>query len=262
MNQYVRIIIASLTWRLLRQRLRRRGISADEAKTVKAFIEISAKVRPPAYANAGQQPINYFPGLAAQRWYHTNQFSWIDKLEEASAQIVSEFEALIDCHRFKTSPYNLIAKGDWKVCYLTFLGWKAEMNRSLCPTTAAIIDGMQDASSAGVVYFSISQPGTILRPHTIHTNTTLKYDFCLRSRGNGGVRIGDERRTWLSGKSLVYDSSWEHVRDNEGPGACSVLEMDIWHPGLSVVEKTALDELMKMSRKAAHSRRFIRRWIE
>ncbi|MGH7898892.1 MAG: aspartyl/asparaginyl beta-hydroxylase domain-containing protein, partial [Candidatus Binatia bacterium] len=72
--------------------------------------------------------------------------------------------------------------------------------------------------------------------------------------------VGNETRSCRAGRCLVFDDSFEHGVRNGSAQICFVLVVDFWHPELSDLEVEALDEIMRVSRKAEASRRIARRY--
>ena len=46
------------------------------------------------------------------------------------------------------------------------------------------------------------------------------------------IRVGDEVRTWVEGRCLLFDDSFEHEVWNDADEERLVLIVDVWHPDL------------------------------
>jgi aspartate beta-hydroxylase len=54
------------------------------------------------------------------------------------------------------------------------------------------------------------------------------------------IRVGDEIRTWETGKCIVFDDSFEHEVWNRSKITRIVLIVDVWNPILTDAEINAL----------------------
>lgn len=70
----------------------------------------------------------------------------------------------------------------------------------------------------------------------------------------GGGRVGErawmevsgEKRHWQTGRAFVFDPSFLHRTRNPTAAERVILNVDIWHPGLEEVEKTAIRRVCEM----------------
>lgn len=75
-------------------------------------------------------------------------------------------------------------------------------------------------------------------------------EFDGKERGSEGERawieVAGEKRHWETGRSFVFDPSFLHRTRNPTEGERVILNVDIWHPGLREVEKTAVRRVCEL----------------
>ncbi|CAN0377928.1 unnamed protein product, partial [Scytosiphon promiscuus] len=60
------------------------------------------------------------------------------------------------------------------------------------------------------------------------------------------IEVAGEKRHWETGGAFVFDPSFLHRTRNPTEGERVILNIDIWHPGLSEVEKTAIRRVCEL----------------
>lgn len=252
---------AALVWSLVR----RRATGADPAGVglarIRAYIPIAEGLERPDYASPMQGSPGYLAGLGARPWHDPAQFPGCRRLEETWEGIRDEALALDAAGRFRRrSPVSLSGtplydRGSWRTSQLSILGQGIEENRRLCPATTAVVDSIAERSATGHVYFSALEPGTVFHPHCGETNVRLRVHLGLVVPPGCVIAVGGEARPWQEGRCLVMDNSFENHARNEGSATCHALVVDVWHPELTALEISALEEIMRLSRAAAAARR-------
>ena len=86
----------------------------------------------------------------------------------------------------------------------------------------------------GSAYFSRLAPGTHLNAHCGPTNARLRLHLGLVVPDGCSIRVGDEVRTWVEGRCLLFDDSFEHEVWNNATSERLVLIVDVWHPDLEL----------------------------
>ncbi|CAM9246316.1 unnamed protein product [Ectocarpus fasciculatus] len=91
--------------------------------------------------------------------------------------------------------------------------------------------------------------------------STAKGDTAERRRGTDGVggvegregsgerawiEVSGEKRHWEPGRAFVFDPSFLHRTYNPTGGERVILNIDVWHPGLEEVEKTAIRRVCEL----------------
>lgn len=91
--------------------------------------------------------------------------------------------------------------------------------------------------------------------------STAKGDTAERRSGTDGVggaegregsgerawiEVSGEKRHWEPGRAFVFDPSFLHRTYNPTEGERVILNIDVWHPGLKEVEKTAIRRVCEL----------------
>ena len=80
------------------------------------------------------------------------------------------------------------------------------------------------------------------------TNTRLIVQIPLLADTGAYLSFtGEENQEWSLGAPIIYDDTFEHSEHNESDAPKLSLMVDIWHPGLSDAEKTAITEFVQAS---------------
>jgi aspartyl/asparaginyl beta-hydroxylase (cupin superfamily) len=58
-----------------------------------------------------------------------------------------------------------------------------------------------------------------------------------------GIRVGGHTRCWHPGQCLFFDDSFLHEAWNWSRRHRTVLIFDVWHPALTLIERSALTRL-------------------
>ncbi|MGH7558102.1 MAG: aspartyl/asparaginyl beta-hydroxylase domain-containing protein [Gemmatimonadota bacterium] len=132
-------------------------------------------------------------------------------------------------------------------------------NCERCPETATLVDGIEAAHAAGLVYFSRLTPGAHIAPHCGPTNARLRCHLGLEVPPGARLRVGADHRAWQEGRCLVFEDSFEHEVWNDADRPRLVLILDVWHPDLSDAERWALTEVRRFSPGARSYWRRVRR---
>jgi aspartyl/asparaginyl beta-hydroxylase (cupin superfamily) len=109
-----------------------------------------------------------------------------------------------------------------------------------CPNTLAALEGVPLSTAPDrmpSVLFSLLRPHVRIPPHTGQTNARLICHLPLIVPGGGGLRVGNETRSWTEGEALIFDDSIEHEAWNDSDQVRVVLLFDIWRPELSAEEQ-------------------------
>ena len=118
---------------------------------------------------------------------------------------------------------------DWKVFMLYAMGEKPEANRSKCPVTSAVLDNIPDLFQA---FFSILDARKSVPAHCGPYRGYLRYHLPLKvpAENPPSIRIKDQHHTWVEGKSVMFDDSWDHEVFNKADDVRVVLIVDVLRP--------------------------------
>lgn len=104
----------------------------------------------------------------------------------------------------------------------------------------------------GAVEISILKPGAHLVRHCGPTNHRIRLHLGLAVPKKAVISVGGEERSWMQGKVLLIDDSFEHEVWNNGSSARIVLIVDVWHPRLSLAEREKIRKMEGQMRQADH----------
>ncbi len=183
-----------------------------------------------------QRPLHYVPDLAPRTVYDPADFWFCAYLEEHFPLIRAELEAVTEPREsgFLTVEEPLLAAGRWEQVTFYEAGQRFGDACARFPVTASIIEGIPEATAAGVGVVTLSwlYPGTRIRPHCGGSNGRLRVHLGLRVPEGARMRVGDQTLTWEEGRCLVFDDSFEHEVWYDGDRPRVVLLMDVSHPEL------------------------------
>ena len=198
----------------------------------------------------------HYPGLAEREFHDPEDFPWFPTLAAAADAIRGEFEALLEEERAELVPYiqypedvplrqwaELNHNRAWTAIHLIRSGRVVEGNARHCPATMGHLAAIGQAAIPGFgpnAMFSLLAPGARIPPHVGVANTRLVCHLPLIVPDRCWFRVGAERREWRPGEPFVFDDTIEHEAANESDALRVVLIFDIWHPGLSAAERTAV----------------------
>ena len=193
-----------------------------------------------------QPTVFYLPKLLPQVPWHDN--TYVTELEALSEResfraIKSEFLNLYK-HHGDLWARNTVASGTWRVCHLYNQGRRADEVCNTCPRTAGILEKFgpfRQPCAFTSALFSVMDAGTHITPHCGPTNCRLRCHLPLSVPNGCVLRVNGEQRVWEEGRPVLFDDSFIHEAWNRATqGYRAILMVDLWHPGLTEVEKEAL----------------------
>ena len=203
----------------------------------------------------------HFPGLIEREFHDRSAHGWLASLEAAFPDILAEFQTVVSAERAELVPYvqyaehepldqwrDLNHSRDWTAIHLWQNGRRIEANARHCPKTMALLETLPQPRIAGCspnAMFSLLAPGALIPPHVGVNNTRLVCHLPLVVPEGCWFRVGAETRFWEAGKAFVFDDTIEHEAANPSAELRVVFIIDIWHPGLSTVEREAVRLLLE-----------------
>jgi beta-hydroxylase len=154
------------------------------------------------------------------------EFPFVAQLESHWQDILQELER-IDAGSFLAWPEKYLYEQGWDIFGLYAFGLKIEKNCHKCPTTTRLVEAIPGMVTAG---FSSLQPGTHIAAHTGYPDGVLRCHLGLTGCAGCTLRVGDETRTWIEGKCLVFDDTTEHEVWHRGSATRVVLLLDFKLP--------------------------------
>lgn len=198
----------------------------------------------------------YYPFLPTDEFFARHHFPWMAELEEKSAAIRGELEALLDAGGDGFAPYVNMPAGTpankwseldgshrWDACYLWKYGERKEAVAAKCPATIAALEAIPafHAPRRGpTAFFSLLRPGSHIPPHTGVSNTRSIVHLPLIIPENCAFRVGGETREWREGQAFVFDDTIEHEAWNRSEALRAVLIFDVWNPYIGEEERELL----------------------
>jgi aspartate beta-hydroxylase len=231
----------------------------DSLTRVERCLRIHLVEEPVEYPDARQQPtFLYFPGLSACAYLDRGLFPWIAALEAQTGVIRDELLGVLESDAGRERVFTsdeleqqnlrgLAEPPSWTGYYFYRHGERREGNCAGCPQTIRALDALPLArvpAHAPEVLFSVFTPGTQLLAHRGVTNTRLVGHLPLIVPENCALSVGGEVHEWQEGRVVVFDDTYEHEAWNRSPRTRVVLIFDLWHPGLTEVERLAVSELV------------------
>jgi AMMECR1 domain-containing protein len=184
---------------------------------------------------------HYVPGLRSAPWWDPAEIPIVGALESNYADILQEFDDFVLAGSLMLHPQSAggprknLADGDWSIVDLWSTSRLNEKNAVRAPVTASVLCGEPSLvnSDATLAYFSVVAPHSHVEAHCGPTNARIRVHLGLRVPAGGRIRVGRETRSWVAGRCLVFDDSWEHEVWNDAPTPRAVLLLDVAHPDLA-----------------------------
>jgi aspartyl/asparaginyl beta-hydroxylase (cupin superfamily) len=238
--------------------------SAEERERIDRFRSNALRRTRPYHS----EPTHFhYPGLVEREYHPRRLFSWLERLEAATAQIAAEFRSVMAAERSELVPYIQYAdhrpldawrplnnNRDWTAIHLWQNGRVIDANARHCPATMALLETIDQPSIGGAgpnAMFSLLAPHTAIPPHVGVNNARLVCHLPLVVPPGCWFRVGAETRHWREGEAFVFDDSIEHEALNPTDQLRVVFIFDVWHPGLSAVEREAVAALIEAEPGAA-----------
>lgn len=195
-----------------------------------------------------QQPTRHIvPGLSTRPWLSLEEHPQLRTagaaLQGRHAEIKQEILARIahgplDYYRTSFDQRN----EKWRSVYLARDGVLDERQRAQFPLTMGLVEQhfREHLYPLGEVFFSALQPAGYIGRHCDTANffVCLHFSVCVPPRC--GLSVAGESRTFQENELYLFDHSYEHEAWNWSPQCRINLLFDLWHPGLSAVERHAL----------------------
>jgi len=183
-----------------------------------------------------QRSTHLVPGLTTVKpWWDGTENGLAEvvvALEECFAAVKDELLAKIDSDAFQVNKAGGGYGENWKQLTLFHNGKEDQRTTPSFPVTTAAIKNIQAAMDCkcGSVKFSKLRPGTHIKPHCGPTNMRLRLHLGLVVPEGLSITVGGDKRTWMEGKVIIFDDSYEHEVHHDGTSERTVLMVDIWHP--------------------------------
>jgi tetratricopeptide (TPR) repeat protein len=229
----------------------------EEAKRISRFqSNVLRKTRP-----YHSEPTHFvFPGLVEREFHPRRDHRWLAEVEAATDVLAVELEAVMAAERAELVPYiqysehqamaqwrDLNQNRDWTAIHLIRNGKAVEANARHCPKAMALMARLPQPDIPGAgpnAMFSLLAPHTTIPPHVGVNNGRLVCHLPLVVPEGCWFRVGAETRYWRRGEAFVFDDTIEHEAANPSDQLRVVFIFDVWHPGLSEVEREAVRQVI------------------
>jgi aspartyl/asparaginyl beta-hydroxylase (cupin superfamily) len=207
-----------------------------------------------------QSPTSFFyPGLPHTQFFDTADFDWVADLEAAAPAIRAELEAALASdtgHKpyVEADPsrpnkgHSLLGDPNWSAFHLIENGAPVAGNADRCPAAMAALADLPIPKIAGrspMALFSVLKPHTHIPPHSGMLNTRLIVHLPLIVPEKCRLRVGNDTRTVVAGKVMIFDDSIEHEAWNDSDETRVILLFEIWRPELTAAERHALTAMFE-----------------
>ena len=205
-----------------------------------------------------QQPTNfYFPQLPQRPFFEREEFAWVTALEAAAPAIRAELETMLagdaglvpyvaaDPDR-PAKRHALLDDPRWSAFHLYRRGVPVPENAARCPATMAALDALpmpRIPGRAPIAMFSVLRAGTHIPPHNGMHNSRLICHLPLLVPEGCRLRVGNETRTVVQDRTMIFDDTIEHEAWNDGDATRVIMLFEIWRPEFDAGEREALTAL-------------------
>ncbi|MDF2451645.1 MAG: hypothetical protein K0S26_1149 [Bacteroidota bacterium] len=156
---------------------------------------------------------------------------WVALLEKNYSVIQNELHQVIQTQNKDIIPYYnqtlASAPASWTIFPLIMWGRRNQKNCAQVKETMKIIDQINGVTTCS---FSILKPHTKIKPHFGDTNVMYRCHLTLKSSGTKeeiGMRVGNEIRTWETGKLFSFCDAFNHEVWNNTDQERWVLIIDV-----------------------------------
>lgn len=175
-------------------------------------------------------------------FYTVEDFPKMKPLEENFSEIKNEFLSILEeekqhSTRFfeawvETNLYQESNEDGWDVAPLMIGGSKIDERCDRCPKLMEICDKIPGIMS---ISYSLLKPGTHIVPHKgydDYSEKMMRYHLgIIVPRGDIGIRVDKEIKTWKEGKSFIFDDFLIHEAWNFSDENRFVLIIDFLKDG-------------------------------
>jgi ornithine lipid ester-linked acyl 2-hydroxylase len=185
----------------------------------------------------------------SKTFFDTHDFPWVAGIEAGWKKIREELDLILHCpsnipnFQDLSPDQAVLTQGeDWKTFFLYGYGHKAEANCKRCPETTRLLSSIPGMKTA---MFSILAPHKHIPEHRGPYKGLLRYHLALvvPQSSHCRIRVGDDVRPWVEGKSLIFDDSHPHEAWNDSDLQRVVLFIDFVRPlpfPLSIVNRAVI----------------------
>jgi ornithine lipid ester-linked acyl 2-hydroxylase len=201
-------------------------------RTVDLTIAVGERVLAPIERFIGKRSL-----VGDATFFPNERFPWIEHVEanwetirEELEGVLSDHEALPNFQDISKDQIEITDDDRWKTFFLYGYGFKAPLGIEMCPKTAALMRQIPGMTTA---MFSILSSRKHILDHRGPYKGVLRYHLGLivpREAEQCRIRVGQDIRHWVQGKSLVFDDTFNHEVWNDTDETRVVLFVDVLRP--------------------------------
>jgi len=172
-----------------------------------------------------------------REFFENHSFPWVAAAEveypairEELVRILSRIDELPSFQDLSPAQQVLTQDDGWKTFFFYLYGKKFDRNLETCPRTSRLLSTIPGMKTA---FFSVLRPGKHLPEHRGPYAGVLRYHLGLKiptEVDKCWIRVGNTRRSWEEGKSLVFDDTFPHEAMNGTNEVRVVLFVDFKRP--------------------------------
>lgn len=168
--------------------------------------------------------------------FQNESFPWAQSVEADAPLILGELQAILQERHRIPNFHDVLDEGklssgdDWKTFFFFLAGQRINKNCDRCPATEAALKKIPGMKTA---FFSILKPGKHIPAHRGPFNGVLRYHLGLiipRESDKCVIRVHEQLVSWQSGKSIIFDDSYNHEVWNNTNEERVVLFVDFLRP--------------------------------
>jgi aspartyl/asparaginyl beta-hydroxylase (cupin superfamily) len=164
-------------------------------------------------------------------FYRKGDYPWVQTLEDNWSVIAEEFEKVISGKQSielsSSNPPYLSNPDAWKNIYFWNFMWQNHGNCKRFPKTFELLRSIPNLTFAE---FTVLEPQSQILPHIGETNTTIRGHLGIDIPAplpDAGILVGDEKRSWENGKTVLFSDAHRHTVWNNTDGRRFVLVFDV-----------------------------------
>ena len=208
-----------------------------------------------------QEPRFYLlPGLPQIQFQPRETLPWMTAVEEATADIRTELEALMAepnlfrpyveprADRPNTDSKGMASNADWSALFLWKDGEEQPDMARRCPRTLEALAEVPLCRVPGrtpSILFSRLKAGARIPPHHGLINTRLICHLPLIAPPGSRFRVGNDVREWKEGRGWAFDDTIEHEAANDSGQDRTILIFDVWKPEVTEEERALLSAMFQ-----------------
>ncbi|MFI6350384.1 aspartyl/asparaginyl beta-hydroxylase domain-containing protein [Streptomyces sp. NPDC050560] len=227
----------------------------DSLARVEKMLEPGRGERHPLQRNARW----ILPGISPTPWHdpygHDEIVAFARELESQHGAIKAELADAWARRRadFHDYQHYLRSQQDWQALHLYRDGAQVPQAARIMPTASRVL--REYAVDTGLIcpllecHFSTLLPGAVVPAHCDLWNFTINLHLAVDIPPGCLITVAGESRSWVEGRCLLFDYSFEHEARNDGDRPRTCLLADLWHPETTLPERMALTTVVREVRR-------------